>query len=72
MVIKGLMSLAVLLAGATSFAAIKTENVEYKEGKTQLEGYMAYDDSITTPRPAVLIVHQWMGLSDNEKMRAQM
>jgi dienelactone hydrolase len=51
-------------------AAIKKEMVEYKDGKTALEGYIAYDDSVKSPRPAVMIVHQWMGLTDYEKMRA--
>lgn len=51
--------------------AIKSEIVEYRDGKTSLEGYMVSDDSWTGPRPTVLIVHQWMGLSDNEKMRAK-
>ncbi|WP_413575493.1 dienelactone hydrolase family protein [Bdellovibrio sp. HCB290] len=67
-----LSSVVVFMAMASSEAAIKTENVDYKEGKTALEGFVAYDDSVKTPRPAVLIIHQWMGLSDNEKMRAQM
>lgn len=52
-------------------AAIKTEVVTYKDGKTELEGFIGYDDSVKTPRPGILIVHQWMGLSENEKMRAQ-
>ncbi|MFP5520384.1 MAG: dienelactone hydrolase family protein [Bdellovibrionia bacterium] len=56
----------------TAHAAIKTETVKYKEGKTELTGYVAYDDSIKGPRPVVLIIHQWMGLSANEKMRAEM
>lgn len=55
----------------TAKAAIKSEAVEYKEGKTVLEGYMVYDDSWTTPRPAVMIVHQWMGLTDHEKQSAE-
>lgn len=52
-------------------AAMKTETVEYKEGSTPLEGFLVYDDSWKEPRPAVVIVHQWMGLTDYEKMRAQ-
>ncbi|MFS4460945.1 dienelactone hydrolase family protein [Bdellovibrio sp. HCB2-146] len=52
-------------------AAVKTEVVIYKDGKTELEGFIAYNDSVKTPRPGILIVHQWMGLSENEKMRAQ-
>lgn len=62
----------IFLMGWQARAGVKTEVVEYKEGKTPLEGFMAFDDSAKGPRPAVLIVHQWMGLTDNEKMRAQM
>ena len=61
-----------LLMASTALAEIKTEVVNYKEGNTDLEGFIAVDDQVTTPRPAVLIVHQWGGLGDYEKMRAQM
>lgn len=47
--------------------------VEYHDGDTLLEGYLTVDDSIIKgKRPGVLIVHQWMGLSDYEKKRAEM
>lgn len=52
-------------------AAIKTETVEYKQGSTQLEGFLAYDDSIKTKRPAVVVIHEWMGLNDYAKRRAR-
>lgn len=67
-----LCSILVLLCAMRSQAAIHTEEVEYKQGDTTLEGYLAYDDSISGKRPGVLIVHQWMGLTDYEKMRARM
>jgi len=60
------------LALQTAFAAIKTETIEYKEGDTTLEGFLAYDDSIVSKRPGILIVHQWKGLGDYEKKRAEM
>jgi dienelactone hydrolase len=56
----------------TSRAAIHTETVEYKQGDTTLEGFLAYDDSISGKRPGVLVVHQWFGLTDYEKRRATM
>ena len=56
----------------TARAAIHTENVEYKQGDTTLKGYLAYDDSLTGKRPGVLVVHQWLGLTDYEKHRAEM
>ena len=56
----------------TAHAVIQTKTVEYKEGHTVLEGFVAYDDAIKGTRPGVLIVHQWMGLTDYEKKRAEM
>jgi dienelactone hydrolase len=53
-------------------AEIKTEPVEYKHGDTTLEGFHAYDDSMPGKRPGVLVVHQWKGLGDYEKKRAEM
>lgn len=61
-----------LLSAVSTNAAVKSEAVIYKDGKTELEGFIAYDDAVKTPRPVVLIVHQWMGLGENEKMRAKM
>jgi dienelactone hydrolase len=49
-----------------------TTTVEYTQDGTTLEGYLAYDDAIAGRRPAVVVFHQWMGLTDYEKMRADM
>ena len=46
--------------------------VEYSSDGVVCEGWQAYDDSVEGKRPAVLIVHQWTGLTDYEKMRARM
>jgi dienelactone hydrolase len=53
-------------------AAVVEKAVDYQAGAVMCEGFHAYDDSQTGRRPAVLIVHQWTGLSDYEKMRARM
>ncbi|MDB6020685.1 MAG: Dienelactone hydrolase [Pedosphaera sp.] len=54
-------------------AQLHTEAVEYRDGDTVLEGYLAYDDSAAKgKRPGVLVVHQWKGLGDYEKKRAEM
>ncbi len=53
-------------------AAMHTETIEYRHGDTVLEGYLAYDDTLSGKRPAVLIAHQWKGLTDYEKKRAEM
>ncbi|HEV2295398.1 MAG TPA: dienelactone hydrolase family protein [Tepidisphaeraceae bacterium] len=61
--------LATALASFTS-AAIKTETVEYKQGDTTLKGFLAYDDALADKRPAVIIVHEWWGLTDYTRRRA--
>jgi dienelactone hydrolase len=53
-------------------AEIHSEAVEYKDKDTVLEGFLAYDTAIQGKRPGVLIVHQWKGLGDYEKKRAEM
>src|SRR5678816_738202 len=63
----------IVLAGA-SFARAKIvfKPVEYKQGQAVLEGLSVYDDAVKGKRPAVLVVHQWKGLGDYEKKRAEM
>ncbi|HEY1716745.1 MAG TPA: dienelactone hydrolase family protein [Verrucomicrobiae bacterium] len=69
---KNLISaILVLLCVMKTQAAIHTETVDYKQGDTTLEGFLVYDDSISGKRPGVLVVHQWFGLTDYEKMRAK-
>lgn len=44
---------------------LKTEYVEYRDGDTVLEAYVAYDDEDTTAKkPCVLIGHDWTGRRD--------
>jgi dienelactone hydrolase len=54
-----------------SEAKIHTEAVEYMQGTATLEGYLAYDDAITGKRPGVVVVHEWWGLNDYIKGRAE-
>lgn len=63
---------ALLLVPAFARAEVKTEKIEYMQGTTVCEGWYSYDDAIKGPRPGVLIVHDWLGLSDYQKMRAEM
>jgi dienelactone hydrolase len=52
-------------------AEIKNEWVDYKHGDTKLKGYLAYDDSISGKRPAVLIMHARDGMTANAKKHAE-
>lgn len=62
---------ALLLTTITARGAIKTETIQYKQGNTALEGILAYDDARTGKLPGVLVVHDWMGVGDYVRMRAQ-
>lgn len=55
----------------TARAAIHTETVEYKQGDTVLEGWLAYDDARAGKLPGVLVVHEWTGLGPYVKSRAE-
>lgn len=41
-----------------------TETIEYLEGDTTLEGFLAYDSSLHGKLPLVLIFHAWGGRND--------
>jgi dienelactone hydrolase len=69
LLIPTLLTLGIAL---TAQAQIHTETIEYKQGDTVLEGYLAYDSAVKGQRPGVLIAHQWKGLTDYEKKRAEM
>src|SRR5687768_3307910 len=53
-------------------AEIVLKQVEYKHDQTILQGLSVYEDAKKGKRPAVLVVHQWKGLGDYEKKRAEM
>lgn len=49
-----------------------TENIVYEVDGIQLTGYMAYDKTLNTKRPGILIVHEWWGHNEYVRMRAKM
>lgn len=49
---------------------IQTRLIGYTHGDTLLEGFLAWDDTITTPRPAVAIAHAWGGRTEAECTKA--
>ena len=63
---------SLLLSTSLLHAEIKETVVEYKSGDVVCEGLHVVDTAKSGKLPAVLIIHQWTGLSENEKMRARM
>ncbi len=64
------LALGLLWAAATASASVVTRSVPYQDGETKLNGFLAYDDA-RSAGPGVLVVPQWMGLTDYERGRAR-
>ncbi|MEO5913878.1 MAG: dienelactone hydrolase family protein [Luteolibacter sp.] len=63
--------LAISLATG-AHAALVEQPVIYQQGGATLEGFHVYDNAVTGKCPAVLVIHQWTGLTDYEKRRCRM
>jgi dienelactone hydrolase len=62
---------AAALVVVPAAAAVKTQEVVYEFENTKYKGHLAYDDAATGKRPGVLVVHEWWGLNDYAKKRAE-
>ncbi len=60
-----------LLSPLATLAAIKTATIEYKDGEVTCKGHLTYDDAATEPRPGVLVIPEWWGLTQYPKDRAK-
>ncbi len=70
-----LASLAVIvLAAGLKYAdgKIVGKTVEYSAQGTVMKGYLSYDDAFKGKRPGILVVHEWWGLNDYIRKRANM
>lgn len=43
---------------------IKEENISYSSDSVTMNGFVAYDESDSSKRPVVLVVHEWWGIND--------
>src|SRR5436309_79569 len=68
----GLFITAFLMGAFVARGEIVFQVVEYKHEDKVLEGLSVYDNAAQGKRPAVLVIHQWKGLGDYEKKRAEM
>ena len=68
-----LACLSLLAAALPAAANIVTRSVAYEHAGVKLAGYLAYDDARTASGklPGVLVVHEWWGLNDYTKGRAE-
>ena len=73
-ILRKLMVAALLPVALSSTvnAEIVTDTVRYNHDGEAFEGYAAYNDELGSEQPTVIIIHDWDGLGDYEKSRAQM
>lgn len=53
-------------------STIHHEAIEYSANGSTMKGYLAYDASKPGERPGVLVIHEWWGLDDYIRRRAEM
>ena len=69
---KVVVTLFLIAWGTMTQAEVQHKAVTYQDEDTQLTGYLYWDDAHQGPRPGVMVVHEWWGLNDYAKRRAEM
>ena len=56
---------------ASAVVAIKEDSISYNLDGRNFKGYVVYDSANKNKRPAVLVVHEWWGLTEYPRSRAR-
>lgn len=67
-----LFTTLMLALAPEAWGAVRHETIAYQHGDQELQGYLAWDDAVEGPRPGVIVVHEWWGLNDYVRQRADM
>ncbi len=63
-------AIASLTVASAARAEVRTKTIEYRQGDTPLQGFLAWDDSAKNKRPGVLVIHEWWGLNQHARNQA--
>jgi dienelactone hydrolase len=51
---------------------ILSSKLDYQVGNNRHQAYLAYDESVNSPAPGIIVVHEWWGVNDYIVERARM
>lgn len=63
--------LAMSVCFATSASALVEKSVDYTHKGQTFEGFLVHKDGLTGKNPGVLVVHDWLGLTEKTKVKAR-
>jgi dienelactone hydrolase len=68
-----MFSLILILVGLPCVVEAKVQSrvIPYTYGEMAYEGFLAWDNSVEGKRPGILVVHEWWGLNEYARSRAE-
>src|SRR5207342_308851 len=66
-----LIALALLAAAFSANAAPRAEKISWKDGGKDFDGYLVWDDASKAPRPGLVMIPNWWGVTDAAVAKAK-
>ncbi|MFO7715586.1 dienelactone hydrolase family protein [Desulfosarcina sp.] len=66
-----LIILISILSTGTALAKVVSQSIPYTHDGVSLEGFLAHDDAVSGKVPGILVVHEWWGLNEYIRSRAE-
>jgi dienelactone hydrolase len=68
---RSLLALALFAAAFSANAAPRAEKISWKDGGKDFDGYLVWDDASKAPRPGLVMVPNWYGVTDAAVAKAK-
>lgn len=66
-----MMAVTAFASSGTVFAGVHAKTIDYKDGKDTFEGILVYPDHPAGKLPGILMIHNWMGVTEETKHQAE-
>src|SRR5690349_8999030 len=60
------------ISGSSTRKHMRVEKIKYPMGALTAEGALIYDENVSSPRPAVLLAPNWMGMTEKAVQRGEL